>query len=37
MKERLLINNEEDTDGRASVTAYEEQVLYRRLNREKIV
>ena len=28
MKERLVICNEEDTDGRAKVTADEEQVLH---------
>ena len=39
MKERLVICNEEDTDGRARVTRDEERVLPVgcRLNRDKIV
>ena len=39
VKERLVICNEEDTDGRARVTRDEERVLPRayRLNRDKIV
>ena len=37
MKERLVICNEEDTDGRARVTRDEERVYTCRLNRDKIV
>ena len=32
-----MISNEEDTDGRARMTADEEWVLHCRLNRDKIV
>jgi len=37
VKERLVTCNEEDTDGRARVTADEERVVPVRLNRDKIV
>ena len=36
MKERLVICNEEDTDGRARVIVDEERVLHR-LNRDQVV
>jgi len=37
VKERLVICNEEDTDGRARVTTDEEWILSEDVNRDKIV